>query len=368
MSYILSIGTQTPPFYYSQEKTKKFVSELFRSKYKNIDRLLNVFQNGQIQGRYFSAPFEWFKKRHSFSEKNDRYIELATNLGVEAIEKTLNNELFLTESIHHEQIDALIFISSTGISTPSIEAKIMNKLPFQAHAKRMPIWGLGCAGGASGVARAYEYCKAFPEANVLVLCVELCSLTFQKDDATKSNLIGTSLFADGVACCLISGSESNLLQYSKRETLPMIIDSQSTLMRDSEDVMGWDVKDSGLHVIFSKNIPSIIKNWLKPNIEIFLNRHKLAVKNIDQLIAHPGGKKVLEAYETALNLSGDHLFHSTNVLKNFGNMSSATVLFVLSEILKMNIGQGEYGLLFALGPGFSSECVLLQWRHLKEES
>lgn len=367
MAFILSIRTETPPYYYSQEETKAFVSSLFRSTYKKIDRLLSVFQNGDIQGRYFSAPLEWFEDRRSFSEKNQRYIELATNLGTKAIEETLKNQHFLKKQIDYKEIDAIFFISSTGISTPSIEAKIMNKLPFRENTKRIPIWGLGCAGGAAGLARAYEYCKAFPKANVLVLCVELCSLTLQKDDITKSNIIGTSLFADGVACSLVCGRESKLLQYSKIESLPMIIDNESTLMAHSEDVMGWEVKNTGLHVIFSKDIPTIIKNWLKPNVEKFLKRHQLTVEDVSQFIAHPGGKKVLDAYETALNLSSEHLAHSTKVLNEFGNMSSVTVLFVMAEILNLNIQHGEFGLLFALGPGFSSECVLLKWHNVKGE-
>lgn len=364
MAFILSIRTETPPYYYSQEETKAFVSSLFRSTYKKIDRLLSVFQNGDIQGRYFSAPLEWFEDRRSFSEKNQRYIELATNLGTKAIEETLKNQHFLKKQIDYKEIDAIFFISSTGISTPSIEAKIMNKLPFRENTKRIPIWGLGCAGGAAGLARAYEYCKAFPKANVLVLCVELCSLTFQKDDVTKSNIIGTSLFADGVSCCLVSGKESALLQYSQLETIPKIMESQSTFMSHSEDVMGWDVQDSGLHVIFSKDIPSIIKKWLKPNIEKFLNEHHLKMNDVSQIIAHPGGKKVLQAYEIALNLTADHFYYPRKILRHYGNMSSATVLFVLTEILKLKIKPNEFGILFALGPGFSSECVLLQWQHV----
>lgn len=366
VSYILSIGTKTPDYYYSQEKAKQFVQELFHSKYKQIERLLTVFQNGQINGRYFSAPLEWFKEKHSFSEKNARYIQLATSLSVEAIKHTLENDNLLSHPVNYEDIDAIFFISSTGIATPSIDAKVMNELPFRRHMKRIPIWGLGCAGGASGIARANEYCKAFPKANVLVLCVELCSLTFQKEDLTKSNLIGTSLFADGVACSLICGLESKLLQYSKSETLPLIIDSQSTLMSDSEEVMGWEVKDTGLHVIFSKNIPTIIEKWLKPNLEHFLIEHQLTINDISQIIAHPGGKKVLDAYEKSLNVSRDLLNHSYEILKNYGNMSSVTVLFVMNLILHSQIEQGEYGLLFALGPGFSSECVLLKWCNKEE--
>lgn len=356
MSYILSIGATNPPYSYSQTKTKQFVHELFHSKYPKIERLLSVFENAQIHERYFSAPIEWFQQDHSFAEKNARYVELAIELGSAAIQKALN-----VHSIRYEDIDGIYFISTTGISTPSIEAKIMNRLPFHKHVKRIPIWGLGCAGGAAGFARANEYCKAYPDANVLVLCVELCSLTFQKEDISKSNIIGTSLFADGVAACLVCGEQSKLLERAKQNVLPKIIDHQSTFMPDSEDVMGWNVKDTGLHVIFSKDIPTIIKNWLKPNMESFLQEHRLSIQDITHWIAHPGGKKVLDAYLEALELPNEKLRHSAHILKHFGNMSSVTVLFVLNEILKRTVNENEYGLLFALGPGFSSECVLLRW-------
>lgn len=356
MSYILSIGTVNPPHSYSQTKTKQFVYELFHSKYPKIERLLTVFENAQIEERFFSAPIEWFKQNHSFQEKNSRYINVAIKLGIEAIKKAAN-----VQSIHLDDIDAIFFISSTGISTPSIEAKIMNRLPFHKHVKRIPIWGLGCAGGAAGLARANEYCKAYPDANVLVLCVELCSLTFQKEDISKSNIIGTSLFADGAAACIICGEQSKLLERLKRKVLPKMIDHRSTLLPDSEDVMGWDVKDTGLHVIFSKDIPTIVKNWLKPNLESFLQEHRLAIQDITHWIAHPGGKKVLDAYMEALELSDEKLRHSANILKHFGNMSSVTVLFVLNEIFSSTVSENTYGLLFALGPGFSSEFLLMRW-------
>ncbi len=368
MSYILSIGTVTPPHYYSQEKTKKFIRELFETKYKNIERLLTIFQNGQIDGRYFSAPMEWFKEDHSFAERNSLYVELATDLGVQAIKKTLENSLYLENEILADKIDAIFFISSSGISTPSIEARIMNKLPFSTHTKRIPIWGLGCAGGAAGMSRAHEYCMAYPTHNVIVLSVELCSLTFQKADISKSNLIGTSLFADGVACTLICGENSELLTKSNKKTVPRIVANQSTFMPESENVMGWEVKNTGLHVIFSKDIPTIIKNWLQPNLEQFLSQQNLSLKQVSHFIAHPGGKKVLDAYESSLQISADKLNHSLQILKNYGNMSSTTVLFVMELFLSENIDEHEYGVLFALGPGFSAESVLLQWTKLKEES
>ncbi|PWA12413.1 type III polyketide synthase [Pueribacillus theae] len=362
MPYILSVGTESPPHYFSQEEVKNFVRELFHSQFRNIDRLLNIFHNGQIEGRYFSAPLEWFQKEHTFSEKNNLYIELAVELGVKAIEKALHNVNFFAKPVPFKEIDAIFFISSSGISTPSIDALIMNKLPFSNHLKRIPIWGLGCAGGAAGISRAFEYCTAFPEANVLILSVELCSLTFQKGDLTKSNLIGTSLFADGVACGLVCGDESTLLSTSRLRNSPYILGNSSAFMPESEDVMGWEIKNTGLHVIFSKDIPQIIEGWLKPNVVEFLEKYDLSIHQVQHFVAHPGGRKVLEAYERTLNLSEDKLSISADVLKKYGNMSSATILYVLQQFLLQNLDEYDIGLLMALGPGFSSETVLLEWR------
>jgi alkylresorcinol/alkylpyrone synthase len=232
----------------------------------------------------------------------------------------------------------------------------MNMLPFSPHTKRIPIWGLGCAGGAAGLARAYEYCLAFPNAKVLVLAVEFCSLTFQPEDRSKSNLIGTSLFADGVACVCVAGDGS-----AAQRKRPRILASQSTLLHNAEDVMGWDIRDDGFFVVFSKDIPSLILSWLKPNVEQFLRLHCLTIADIDYFIAHPGGKKVLEAYQTALGIDEKKTAVSFQILKQFGNMSSVTVYFVLEQFMKQPVKEGEHGLLLALGPGFSSELVLLRW-------
>lgn len=161
-------------------------------------------------------------------------------------------------------------------------------MPFSEYVKRIPIWGLGCAGGASGLSRAFEFCLAYPKAKVLVLCVELCSLTFQPNDYTKSNLIGASLFADGVACALVCGDE---VEVSSSEPRPNFVATAAKTMDNSEDVMGWNMKNDGLHVVFSKSIPSIIEKWLEPFVTEFLTEYQLSAEQIDHFIAHPGGKK-----------------------------------------------------------------------------
>ncbi|CAM5195618.1 Type III polyketide synthase OS=Lysinibacillus sphaericus OX=1421 GN=LS41612_01950 PE=3 SV=1 [Lysinibacillus sphaericus] len=173
----------------------------------------------------------------------------------------LQNESFLEAPISPNEIDAIIFVNSTGISTPSIDARIMNQLPFSDRLKRIPLWGLGCAGGAAGISRAYDYCKAHPQAKVLVVCVELCSLTFQQNDFSKSNLIGASLFADGAACILVCGDDAAI---QTKKAVPSIVTTGSKWMPDSENVMGWNIKNNSFHVVFQKSIPAIITNLLMP--------------------------------------------------------------------------------------------------------
>lgn len=356
---IASVGTYIPPFSLEQSNIRQLTKEIFQQEMPKIDRLLTVFNNGEIKTRNFCVPSEWYREEHTFEERNERYVELAVAYSVEVIQKCLTNQTFLQTSIATEDIDALIFVSSTGISTPSIDARVMNILPFSDEVVRIPIWGLGCAGGAAGVSRAYDYCKAYPKAKVLVVCIELCSLTFQKDDYTKSNIVGTSLFADGAACVLICGDQ---VEVQQDRPMPSIIGRKSKWMPNSEDVMGWQVKKGGLHVVFAKSIPTIISTWLGPFIRQFLRQQDIQPGHIDYFIAHPGGKKVLLAYEEALQLNQSHTAISREILKDHGNMSSPTVLYVLEQFMLKETAVSTLGLLVALGPGFSGEAVLLEWR------
>ncbi|GKV69441.1 putative chalcone synthase [Sporosarcina sp. NCCP-2716] len=357
MPQILSVSTELPPNLIKQDEAVELSRSIFSGRFKDIERLLTVFQNGDIEQRNVCMPLDWYGKDHDFEERNELYISHAVEFGTKAVRSCLTSS-FLDRPVKADEIDAIIFVSSTGIATPSIEARIMNKLPFRDDVKRIPLWGLGCAGGASGLSRAFEFTKAYPEANVLVLAVELCSLTFQKDDYSKSNLVGVSLFSDGIACALIAGDDSSL----KTERIrPSILGTTSKLMPDSEDVMGWNVKNSGLYVVFSKSIPAIITEWLGPFVHQFLAEYGLSDRDITRFVAHPGGKKVLQAYEDALHFDSSMTEISRNVLRMNGNMSSPTVLYVLMEFMEAEPQAGEYGILAALGPGFSGELQLLKW-------
>ncbi|MFD1032198.1 type III polyketide synthase [Metaplanococcus flavidus] len=352
MSVIRKVVTENAPYHVDQNEIVQVVRNLFGDHFDDIERLLRVFGNGQIEGRYFAAPLEWFEEERGLEEKNKLYIEQAVSMGSRAVDRCLKET-----ATHKDEVDAFIFVSSSGMSTPTIDARIMNELRMPPHIKRLPIWGLGCAGGAAGLSRAHDYCKAYPEAKVLVLCLELCSLTFQRSDISKSNLIGTSLFSDGSACALVTGEDAD-----GDDTGFFVHETQSTLMADSEDVMGWDVKDEGLHVIFSRDIPRIIESWLKPNLDQFLRKLDKKTEDIKHFIAHPGGKKVLAAYEKSLAMGSEETEIPRNVLRDFGNMSSPTVLYVLKEFMEQQPNEGEQGLLTALGPGFSSEMLWLEWR------
>ena len=361
MPIILSVAEETPQHVMTQDRVMEFAEELFSETFRDIKRLLPVFKNGQIEKRHFAKDIDWFKTDHSLEERNDAYIETSVELGTKAIQKCLGSEDFLAKHIPYEDIDAIITISSSGLATPSLEARIMNILPFSRSTKRIPIWGLGCAGGASGLSRAFEYCRAFPKGKVLVLSVELCSLTFQRNDRSKSNLVGTSLFADGVACALVCGDDSNYQEYQKLDAYPTIVDTNSALMENSLDVMGWDIKDEGLYVVFSRDIPTIVEGWLQPIVLSFLQSNGLAMNDVHYFVAHPGGKKVLEAYCKALELEKEKTNISLDVLREFGNMSSATILYVLRRFMEAG-ERDRLGLAAAMGPGFSSELLLLRWQ------
>jgi alkylresorcinol/alkylpyrone synthase len=349
MGIITSVGTAVPAHRVQQRRAQEFCRALFKESFADIDRLLPVFDNSLIDERYFSVPPEWFEVDHSFEEKNNLYIKAALEVGAAAIRDCLEQAALGPEGIDH-----FFFVSTTGLATPSIDARLVNLLKMRTDIRRTPIWGLGCAGGAAGLSRAYEYTRAFPGRRALLLALELCGLTFQRNDLSKSNLIATSLFADGAAAAVVSGTETGAGG-------PRILGSQSTFWYDSLDVMGWRINNQGLQVLFSRDIPAVVRKWVLPNLIDFLSSQGMELKQLRHIIAHPGGAKVIEAYEEALELRKGQMDFARDVLRRHGNMSSPTVLFVLKEFLRSGaIKEGEHAVLTALGPGFSSEMVLIR--------
>ncbi|KGP93083.1 chalcone synthase [Pontibacillus chungwhensis BH030062] len=360
MAWITSVGVSIPEYEITQKDIQSFVKEVFPRSEREINRLLPVFENAAVEKRQFVVPKEWFGKEHSFRERNDLYEEKALQHSLEAVDHCLTNESFLTEEVPYESIDYIIYVSSTGVATPTIDARLMNERNFRDDVKRVPIWGLGCAGGGAGLARAMDFAHMYPEATILVVCVELCGLTFQKGDRRKSNFIGTALFGDGIAAALVTGEHSPIAA-KRTSTAPKMIRSSSKLKKQALDVMGWNVNEDGFQVVFAKSIPTLVETFWKEHIEHFLRSINKKEGDLSFYVAHPGGQKVLQAYEEVLGSSKEKFRYSYDVLRNHGNMSSATVLHVLKHWMEEFPKAGTASVLAALGPGFSSELVGLEW-------
>ncbi|RKD24639.1 hypothetical protein BEP19_09705 [Ammoniphilus oxalaticus] len=350
MPTIISTGIAPPEHRVGQAEVKPFIRDMFADIFSDIDRLLTIFENTHIESRHFCVPLDWFQKNHTFAEKNERYIEQATELSIRAFQTALDEAELKLDDISH-----LYFVSSSGLATPSMDARILNEMKAEPHTKRTPLWGLGCGGGAAGLARAFEYVQAYPTEIAVVIAVELCGLTFQRNDLTKSNLVATSLFGDGAAAVIVAGSEAKVRSGIKLKA------SHSVFWPDTLDVMGWNFSSSGFHVVFSRDIPTMVHSHVAPEVSRFIKGQGL--NKIDHYILHPGGKKVLDAFRESLGIREEQLDIPELILKQYGNMSSCTVLYVLDEFLRQQrIQAGESGLIAALGPGFSLEMLTVEGR------
>lgn len=351
MPTIASVATAVPPYCAPQSAARELSRRMFEQDIPEIDRYLTVFDNAEIDQRYLARPIEWYTQPHSFGEANDVFIDVAGKLAEESARKCLAQA-----GVRPDEIDHVIFVSTTGLAAPSIDARLINLLGMRQNTRRTPIWGLGCAGGLGGLERAQEYVRAYPTHRALLVTVELCSITIQHNDRSKRNFVALSLFSDGAGAVLVEGD-----QVKRRVPGPRIVDTRSTLFPDSLDLMGWDIVDDGFRVIFGTRIPSVVTQNYSDLAAEFLALHDLKPADITHHIYHPGGAKVLAAYEKALQLPPAALDHSRAVLRKYGNMSSATVLFVLERFMQTQaIKDGERGLMCVFGPGFSAELALIE--------
>jgi alkylresorcinol/alkylpyrone synthase len=352
MSRVISVGTADVPYEFNQSDLKKIAQILLSSKGHDPGRILDVFDNSLIEKRGFVHPLEWFENEKSFKERSESYLSCSLSLSVSALKNCLSNY-----GGDPSDFDHIFYVSSTGVSAPSIDAILVNELKLDNHVKRTPIWGLGCAGGAAGLSRALEYTKAFPKSAALLIASEICSLAFHGDDYSKSNIVSLALFADGAAAVIVAGKENKLYHRSKLN----LLESLSTTYFDSLDVMGWEILNNGFKAIFSKDIPSIVRNKVWVNIESLLSNRSISIGDVKHYVVHPGGPKVLNEYEDSLGLEEGAFGCSRKVLREHGNMSSPTVLYVLKEFMERERwSDGEYGIISALGPGFSSELILFK--------
>jgi alkylresorcinol/alkylpyrone synthase len=347
---IVSLATAVPPYQMTQQGAADFARAHFSRFVPDIERLLPVFVNSGIDSRYFSVPTGWFTQSHSIAEKNRIYIESATDLCAQAARTAMDNA-----GIPPDEIDYIVYVNTTGIATPSIDARLINVLGLRHDIRRTPIWGLGCAGGVAALSHAYHHLIGHPDETVLVVCAELCGLTFLSDDFSRSNLVASALFGEGAAAVLLKNSSDQ-----SHDNL-RLISTNSRFYPDSLDVMGWNVVEAGLQVIFAQRIPDIVAAHAAEDLGSYVNKHGLTLDDIDQFLFHPGGTKVVQAYEQALGITNGKLDHARQTLRDFGNMSSVTVLFVLKRFLdQSDRARGRYSLVSALGPGFCSESLLVQ--------
>lgn len=340
---IAGIATALPPYEVDQTTVRTIVESVFPDLPPALHRVLSTFSHDHIATRHFVRPPEWYAQSHGFGETNSVFIAEAVDLAVQAATAALADA-----GASALDVDAIVVASTTGLATPSLDAAVAQRLGCRPTITRMPIVGLGCAAGVSGLGRSADLCKA-GHSCVLFVAVEICSVTMQRSDLSKSNLVGTSLFGDGAAAVVIRSDG----HYAKIEG------TYSYLFPQSEDIMGWDVIDSGLKVRFSRDIPTFVTNHVTPVIHDALRMWGRAIDEIDRLVPHPGGAKVLDAYATVLQRPDEDMRIARDVLRTCGNMSSATVLFVLEQTLKQMDPRTGYSLMTALGPGFSAEFLLL---------
>jgi alkylresorcinol/alkylpyrone synthase len=344
---LAAVSTAVPPHRLVQTDIRDWARTQFNGRVRDIERMMPAFENAGIETRYSCMPLDWFSTPRGWQEKNARYLEHALDLLTQAAEDCLNQA-----GITPEDVDAVVTVSTTGIATPSLDARLFERLPFRPETARLPIFGLGCAGGVNGLARAAELARARPGAKVLFLVVELCGLTFRGSDLSKSNVIATALFGDGAAAALISTDGPG----------PKMTDWGEHTWPRSLDVMGWTVEEDGLGVVFSRDIPRLVETELPPVVARFLARENLDLGHVGAFVAHPGGEKVIGALEKVFGQPPGGLTDCRGVLRDFGNMSAATVMFVLKRTLDagFNANAGRRALMSALGPGFTAGFLSLE--------
>jgi alkylresorcinol/alkylpyrone synthase len=347
---IAGVASAFPKHYYPQHVIRRELKETWSDKLPNpelVDRLHHLIGVG---GRYLALPLHAYRDLNTWGQANNAWIESAQELGKLALCRALSHA-----GVGANELGAIFFASVTGVASPSIEARLTNRMGLSRNVKRIPIFGLGCVAGAAGIARAADYVRAYPDQVAALVAVELCSLTWQKDDVSTSNLIATGLFGDGAAAVILGGSE-------RVNHGPTVLASRSVFYPDTEDVMGWDISEKGFQLVLSRGVPDMVRRHLAGDVDEFLADNGLSRSDIGTWIMHTGGPKILEATEKVLGLPENALDASWECLQKVGNLSSVSVLLVLEDYMgRRRPEPGSLSILAAMGPGFCSELVLLEW-------
>jgi len=337
------------PHSYDQDEVARELTEFSEPGF------MRFAQTTGVDHRSLALPLSRYPRLTGFTEANDAYVEVAVDLGERAVRNTLSDA-----DIQPHEVDTIVMVSSTGIAVPTIDARLISRVGLRPDIKRVPLFGLGCVAGAAGMARVHDYLRGYPGDVAVLLSVELCSLTLQRHDTSIPALIGVSLFGDGAAAVVATGADRNALAPNATRG-PRVLATRSRVVPETVGVMGWNVSSSGFQLVMSRDVPKMADDYLHGEVDAFLSHLGLAIEDISTWVCHPGGPKVLDSIENALGLPPEALESSRHSLRDNGNISSASVLDVLRRTVAEPPAAGAFGVLLAMGPGFSFELLLLQW-------
>lgn len=346
---IHTVSTQTPQYSKKTKDILPFVATWMESQELRLQRkALKIFENAAVDQRYsIMNPEEVFTKT-TFEERNDIYMREVTKLGEKVLVKALQKAQWEAGSI-----DYIITVSCTGIMIPSLDAYLINKLQLRQDIVRLPVTEMGCAAGISGIIYASQFLKANPEKRAAVIAVESPTATFLLDDYSMANIVSAAIFGDGAACVLLSSKT--------KDQGPQVLDTQMYHFKDTEDLMGFKLTNQGLKMVLDPNVPATITAHFPQIVHPFLKKNQLTINDINHLIFHPGGRKILETVDALFGDLGKEITDTKEILRMFGNMSSATVLYVLERFMNKKVPTNTLGLMLSFGPGFSAQQALLKW-------
>ncbi|OMB95053.1 type III polyketide synthase [Mycobacterium colombiense] len=343
---IAGVAVKFPPNRYTQSEAIRALTDIAGPDFQRFAR------SSGVEFRNTALRLPRYRELSGFTEANDAYLEVAVELGEQALLAALDEA-----NVKPSELDIVFSTTVTGLAVPTLEARLATRVGLRPDVKRVPLFGLGCVAGAAGVARMHDYLRAFPNQTAALLAVELCSLTVQRQDKSVANLVATSLFGDGAAAVVTEGAE----RAGREHTGPRVLATRSRIYPDTEEVMGWKIGGNGFRIVLSADVATIADKYLGDDVRDFLANHGLTPRDVATWICHPGGPRVIETVESVLDLPEDALDHTRNSLRENGNLSSVSVLDVLAANMADPPPTGSIGLMIAMGPAFCSELVLLAW-------
>lgn len=361
MTTIVAAEGALPPHCYTQDEITATFAEIVLTDPARQPVLERLHRSTTIQTRHLVLPLDKYAMIDSFSAANDYFISCAVDLGAQAVEKAL-----AAAGLRPSDVDVIVSTTVTGLAVPSLDARLVPRLGLRRDVRRVPLFGLGCVAGAAGIARVHDLLAGDPDGVAVMLSVELCSLTLQRDDESMANLVGSGLFGDGAAAVVLVGERRartmGLVDDGGASRAPSVVATRSVFYPDSERVMGWDIGSSGFRLVLDSTVAEVVEHNLADDIGAFLAEHDLGIDDVARWVAHPGGPRVLEAMQRSLGLDESALAVTWESLASVGNLSSSSVLHVLSDTLERSpAGSGRPAVMTAMGPGFCSEIVLLRW-------